>query len=96
VRAAERVLAQQSRLVRVQTGSNRRLNAVTDAPLTGGTARDALGDADYNNPADPTFRTHRKGRYALDAVDTVNLKCVPPPAGATDTSALLWTAAAGY
>jgi phage tail sheath protein FI len=95
-RAVDRVLAQQSRLVRVQTLTDRRPNVVADAALTGGGDGNALSAADYDNPADATFRTNRRGLYALDAIDTVNLLCLPPPAPATDQFASVWTAAVSY
>jgi hypothetical protein len=95
-RPVDRVLAQQSRLLRVRTGSTRRPDVVADAPLTGGTDGNALGATDYDNPADSTFRTQRRGIYALDAIDTVNLLCLPPPARATDQFGPVWTAAATY
>lgn len=95
-RAVDRVLAQQSRLVRVQTATNRRPNAAADQALAGGGNGNALASTDYDNPADPTFRTNRRGLYALDAIDTVNLLCLPPPARATDLFPSVWTAAASY
>ena len=95
-RGVERVLAQQSRLVRVQTITNRRPNAVVDAALTLGGNGNALAATDYDNPADATFRTNRRGLYALEAIETVNLLCVPPPARGTDLFASVWTAAASY
>jgi phage tail sheath protein FI len=95
-RAVDRVLAQQSRLLRVRAGSNRRPDVVTDAALAAGTGGDALAATHYDDPADPTFRTQRRGLYALDAIDTVNLLCLPPPARTTDQFALVWTAAATY
>jgi phage tail sheath protein FI len=91
-----RVLEQGSRLLRVGTASNRRPNAVTNAALTGGGDGRALAATDYDNPADATFRSQRRGLYALDALDTVNLLCLPPPARTTDMFPAVWTAAASY
>ena len=95
-RSQERVLAQQSQLLRVQTTSNRRPNAAADRPLIGGSDGNALAATDYDNPADSTFRSRRAGLYALDIIDTVNLLCLPPPARNTDLFASTWTAAAAY
>lgn len=95
-RGVVRLLAQASRLVRVQTSTNRRPNNVADAALTGGSNGRALAATDYDNPANATFRSRRQGLYALDAIDTVNLLCLPPPARTTDLFASTWTAAAAY
>jgi hypothetical protein len=91
-----RVLEQGSQLLRVATASDRRPDTVANAPLTGGSDGSALSATDYDDPADATFRSQRRGLYTLDAIDTVNMLCLPPPARTTDMFAQTWTAAASY
>jgi len=91
-----RVLEQGSQLLRVATPSDRRPNTVSNAPLTGGSDGSTLSARDYDNPSDTTFRSQRRGLYALDSVNTVNMLCLPPPARTTDMFTQTWKAAASY
>ncbi len=91
-----RVLEQGSQLLRVDTASNRRPDSVVDTALTGGSDGLALSAAHYDDPSDSTFRSRRQGLYALDAIDTVNMLCLPPSARTTDMFTETWTAAASY
>ncbi|MEZ4295080.1 MAG: phage tail sheath subtilisin-like domain-containing protein [Polyangiaceae bacterium] len=95
-RSAARVLAQESRLVRVRTTSDRKPDNVTNATFSLGTEGNPLAATDYDNPGDPTFVTNHRGIYALDRIDTVNLLCLPPPARTTPMFPAVWTAAAAY
>ncbi|AUX23323.1 hypothetical protein SOCEGT47_038460 [Sorangium cellulosum] len=95
-RYVKRVLEQQSRLVRVKTDASQRPSIVTDEAFSSVTDGDDLEATDYDDPADATFRSKRRGIYALDAIDTVNLLCLPPPARAVPMFPGVWTAAAAY
>lgn len=91
-----RVLEQGSKLLRVRTESDRRPNNASDVPLVNGGDGIALSATDYDDPSIANFRTQRRGLYALDSVDTVNMLCLPPPARNTDMFPQTWTAAASY
>lgn len=96
-RYVRRVLEQGSALVRVQTDATSRPTAVADlAPAATVTDGNALAATDYDDPGSGTFQSGRRGIYALDAIDVVNLLCLPPPARATPMFPAVWTAAASY
>lgn len=106
-RFVERVLEQQSDLVRVQDPSVTPIPAeapdenLTDpggqplpASLTSG--GDDGGAIDFDYVASPTLETLRMGLYALDDADLFNLLCIPPFERTTDVDASTWTNALAY
>jgi phage tail sheath protein FI len=95
-RMVSRVLEQESSLVRIKTLSTGRPADVASATFSSVTDGSPLASTDYDDPADATFRKNRRGLYALDSVDTVNLLCLPPPARTSDMFPSVWTAAASY
>ncbi|WP_437944124.1 phage tail sheath family protein [Sorangium sp. So ce281] len=95
-RYVKRVLEQQSSLVRVKTDATQRPTNVANAPFSSVGDGSALAATDYDNPGDLSFQSSRRGIYALDAIDTVNLLCLPPPARTVPQFTGVWTAAASY
>lgn len=106
-RFVERVLEQQSDLVRVQDASVTPLP--TEAPdpnLTDGDGQpipasitnpgDDGGAIGFDYVASPSLQALRMGIYALDDADLFNLMCIPPFERTTDVDVDTWTNALAY
>lgn len=106
-RRVDRVLAQQSQLVRcaltaitgltvtdLVTATHTTVSSVTTASpvaLTGGIDSLALDDTTYQGN-----QALKTGLYALEDADLFNLLCIPPDDRAGDTSAAVYSTALGY
>jgi phage tail sheath protein FI len=66
---------------------------VTSPNCTAGADGGAIQNGDVNAASGPTGK---KGLYALEDQDLLNILCIPPLDFATDVSASTWAAAAGY
>jgi hypothetical protein len=88
------VLTAQSRLVRVGSLPAGRPQATANPlALNGGDDGKAVGAAQVS---DPGLQAGRKGIFALDNADLVNLLCIPPFTFATEPPKTTWDAAATY
>lgn len=95
-RYVKRLLAQKSSLVRVKEDASLRPNEIEDKTFTTVDDGDPLAATDYDDPGNANFQSSRRGIYALDLVETVNLLCLPPPTRTTSMFPTVWTAAAAY
>ena len=99
LRRVDRVLQQESRLVRVQLLASGDPDLPASIPAeTVGDAVVAVGGADSNpltveEYVDPAGRT---GLFALENVDLFNLLCIPPDARGGDTSEVVYQNAMTY
>ena len=99
-RRVDRVLEQESSLVRVQKKTDgspdlpdpaARPAETTDAAATGGADSEALGSSDYEGSS-----SEKTGLYALEKADLFNLLCIPPDTRDGDTASSVYQAAMQY
>jgi phage tail sheath protein FI len=84
-RYVQRVIEQQSALIRIATVSAARPPATNREALTGGTDGGPGSIADYQEAID-----------RLEPADIVNMVCVPPPARGADINLAIWTHALAF
>lgn len=98
-RRVDRVLAQESQLIRVQEGGlpSPRPAATAEAkPLAGGEDSKDLDPNTYLGVQDSGDKTGKSGIYALDKADIFNLLCIPPDSRNGDTHSSVYQAAMSY
>lgn len=93
-RCIERVLEQQSDLLRVQ-GDMPTGRPTPGPPIarTNGSDGEAIG---FSQIADPSLKPIGRGIWALDNAGIFNLLCIPPFSAEMDVDAATWTAAQQY